>query len=179
MKPTGKLVVTIDPITALRELKGAVQRRVLRKAIRNGAKPVIDAMRALAPKDTGTLKKSIGSRVTTTRKKQVVAIIGPRRRFTRVVKGRTYTATKYRHLVEKGRKAVKIKPTKPGEERKKGIAMPIGKGIFRASAQAAPGKPFLERAAAGVTQEALDIVQRVVAQELKAEVAKAAAKARK
>lgn len=172
----GQLVTTIDPVVALKELKGAVQRRVMRKAVRAGAKPLVAAMRAAAPKDTGTLKKSIGVRITTTRKKDVVAIVGPKRRFVRVVRGRKYVATKYRHLAERGRRAVR-QGIKKGQKFK-GKPFPIAKGIFRGSAGPARGRPFVG-AAGNAAQQALAAVNQVVAAELAKEAQKAAAKARK
>lgn len=59
----SKLVYSIDPTLRLKELRGAVQSRIMRKALRRALIPVRAAARSLAPVDTGTLKKSLGEKI--------------------------------------------------------------------------------------------------------------------
>jgi HK97 gp10 family phage protein len=68
-----------ETLKGLEQFKGAVQRRILRPAIRQGATLILKAARRLAPVETGTLKKSMGSKIVSKGKQpRVVAIIGPR-----------------------------------------------------------------------------------------------------
>lgn len=89
----AKITVSGDAETSanLAKLGAAMQGRIMRKALRAGSAVVIRKARALAPKDTGTLRKSIGVKIKTYANKQdfggklrnvstgrTVAIIGPR-----------------------------------------------------------------------------------------------------
>ena len=102
----------------LATLGHAIQGRVLRRAVRAAAKPVIQAARARIPSDTGNLKKSIGVRIWTPASKVdrggalrnvssgvTMAIIGPRAGFVVTTKdGQKRVATRYAHIIEGGRK---------------------------------------------------------------------------
>lgn len=89
--------------------KDATRRKIMRPAIGEAASAVAKAARARVPVETGLLKKSIGTSVKTTKKGNVVGVIGPRRGFkqqvnrpSRIVQNTTADPTKYAHLVEFG-----------------------------------------------------------------------------
>lgn len=80
-----------------------VQRKVLRAAVSASATPVLKSARSKAKRRTGLLKKSLGRKVATNKKRQsVTAVIGPRRNVTGEVDGTPYKPSRTAHLVEKG-----------------------------------------------------------------------------
>jgi len=105
-------------LRALRDLPERPARRVLRSALAAGGRVMAKAARAKCPTETGTLKKSIGQRVWTSKDKRGVGVtVGPRKGFRRPVSrvggklkaGKRGAAgakqrdpVKYAHLVEFG-----------------------------------------------------------------------------
>jgi HK97 gp10 family phage protein len=87
----------------LKTLGERVQRKVLRSAVSAAATPVLKAAKAKTPKQSGTLKKSLGRKIVTNKKTQsVTAIIGPRRGVTGEYEGKERVPSRYAHLVENG-----------------------------------------------------------------------------
>lgn len=84
----------------LAELPAKVERKVIRKAVNEASKGILKAQKSAVPVDTGTLRRSLGRKVKRSRKtKETYAVVGPRRRFTKVINGRKVTPTKYAHFV--------------------------------------------------------------------------------
>lgn len=98
-----KLTGDKDLIKRLKRLGSTVARRVVRQSTTAALTPMVKAMRREAPKDTGTLKKSIGKVVRTYRRSGVVwGAVGPRKGFeTANPDGSARIPTKYAHLVER------------------------------------------------------------------------------
>jgi len=115
---------------ALKSLEGGMQRRIVRPAAKKAFKSVVKAMKQNAPRETGTLKKSIGLREKTYKRRGVVWVgVGARKIYaniTRGKRGRMRATTKkesaagigakrwrgpthYFHLVEYGTKRFKGK----------------------------------------------------------------------
>lgn len=92
-------------VRALRKLDDRLVRRVMRKAVRAGANPIVRTARQNVPRSTGLLRKSLGTKVKTYNNGTIVAIIGPRTGFKQLVNGKPRNPTKYAHLVEFGTKA--------------------------------------------------------------------------
>jgi HK97 gp10 family phage protein len=90
-------------LKALHQFPINIQKNVLRGAVRAGAKPIVDEARALVPKDTGNLKKSIGivSRKSKDRSK-VKFSVTPRR-------GGKYDGF-YAHMIEFGTSKMQPQP---------------------------------------------------------------------
>lgn len=99
--------------TALDNLEKKTRRKVVRKAIVAGAKPILKAARRNAPTLTGLLKLSLGTKVYRVRRRGdvMIALIGPRYRTTGKkaaaligAGGRAAKSipAKYAHLVEFG-----------------------------------------------------------------------------
>lgn len=65
--------------------KPSTQRRMIRPAVTKGARIISRATKREAPKESGLLKKSIGTKVKTYKSGVVVGIIGPRKGFRRPV----------------------------------------------------------------------------------------------
>jgi hypothetical protein len=64
----------------LGRLPNKLQHKILKEAVKEAVAPVIRAARALAPVETGTLRRSIGVRIKSYQKKQTwVAVVGPKR----------------------------------------------------------------------------------------------------
>ena len=85
------------------QLGERVQRKVLRAAVTAAATPVSKAAKANAAKESGLLKKSLGRKIVTNKKRQsVTAIVGPRRGVSAQYKGKLRKPSRYAHLVEKG-----------------------------------------------------------------------------
>jgi HK97 gp10 family phage protein len=109
-----KHVVRVDGLKeldqALERLPLQIQKKVLSKAIREAGKPVAKAARALAPQETGLLRRSIKSYVKMYKRSGVwVAVIGPTAATAKARKGLTGSKAKrnpkyYGHLVEGGTK---------------------------------------------------------------------------
>lgn len=111
----GMSMASGDELAAeLRELGTTKARAILRRSLANSTTPVVRSLRMKVKaeaRDSGLLAKSIGKRVTTSRKTgDSLAVIGARRGFKQVVTvvrfGRyvnvTRNPTRYFHLVDKG-----------------------------------------------------------------------------
>jgi HK97 gp10 family phage protein len=108
------------------EMKRSLRNRIIRKAITKASQPIMKSMKALAPRDSGLLRRSIGRRTKTTRRGEVVAVIGPRSKpsFKQQVrvggkgKGKRMKGgrlvirnpVRYAHLVEFGTRHSRAKP---------------------------------------------------------------------
>lgn len=87
----------------LKALPERVQRRVMRGAINAAATPVVKSAKSKAKKQSGLLKRSLGKKVFTNKKRQsVTAIVGPRKQVKGEYKGQVRKPSRYAHLVEKG-----------------------------------------------------------------------------
>ena len=87
----------------LRRLGERVHRRLLKQAVNAAATPTVKAARRKAPKQSGLLKRSLGKKVVTNKKRMsATAVIGPRRQTQGEYKGRTRKPSRYSHLSEKG-----------------------------------------------------------------------------
>lgn len=120
----GRFVWGTNPIAQLDQLKKAIQRRILIKGVRAGARIYRNALKkAPTPKETGALRRSMGMKVyRPKRKDKAIGVIGPKSSFRQADKERTAFVTitgirsrgknkgqyvfrkpsKYLHLVEKG-----------------------------------------------------------------------------
>jgi HK97 gp10 family phage protein len=89
---------------SLEKFTPAVQRKILRPALRAEGTRVLKEARAKVPVDTKLLKKSLGQRTKTYKNGRVVVIVGPRHGFKQVIKGVAKNPVRYAHLVEYGAK---------------------------------------------------------------------------
>ena len=102
-----------ETLAAFSLLTGKPARRVLRKAINAGANQVVRRAKALVPVESGTLKRSIGKKVGTSRdKSHVYAVIGPRedQKYVTFIDGKKRDPANYVHLVELGTEHSAAKP---------------------------------------------------------------------
>jgi HK97 gp10 family phage protein len=148
--------------------KQTTRSKILRKAINAAARPVLKAARGLVPVQSGLLKKSLGMKVKTYRKSgTVIAIIGPRTGFKREVtvggQKQLRNPTKYAHLVELGRQAVRVK--------KKKVLAGSGR-FFGKSVQAARPQSFLRAAWQAQKSAAENTIRRLVQEGIAAEFKK-------
>lgn len=87
----------------LEQFPRTIQRRIIRKAVSAGSTPVLQAIKANTPRDSGQLKRSIGRKIKTYRNSGIViAILGPRSGFRTVIDGRPRNPLRYAALVEYG-----------------------------------------------------------------------------
>lgn len=126
---TGTIVGLKECQEALRQLPGKLQRRILRPAMTKATKPILMAVKRLAPRDTGMLRKSITRKVVTYKSGTLVAVIGPdtKHRVEATRRGRSkpmvVNPAKYAHLVEFGTrphsltKGDKLKRSGPGAQK--------------------------------------------------------------
>jgi HK97 gp10 family phage protein len=142
-----------DMLAALDGLKKAVRNRILKRAVNKGIKIILKAAKGRAPRESGLLKKSLGSKVKVYRSSGVVVgIVGPRKGFKGEVvrkKGRWFPVSvysdpvRYAHLVELGTSHAPAKPflgpavTGSRAAIRNAMAEEIRKGL---EAQAAKGK---------------------------------------
>lgn len=122
------MVLTGDKevLAKLNRFNETVQQRIVKKAVRKGAKWIAQAAKRKAPVVTGLLKKSIGFKVGRARRSKatVIGIIGPRRGFKKIVDGKSRDPVRYAHLVEKGTSKTGAKPfLRPALEQEKGGAI--------------------------------------------------------
>lgn len=80
-----------NPIEALDNVKGALRRRIMRKAINRGVKLLRSPLKATVPVARGRLKKAVAQKVYTSRRKTVVGLVGARKNL-----------GPHLHLVDKG-----------------------------------------------------------------------------
>lgn len=181
---------------ALARIDQKLRFKILAKAVRKATAPVRKAMKQLAPKDTGTLKKSIISKVLTYRRGGVFGIIGPANELL-IINGRRYNASKYAHLIELGTSPHAIRPRRKHSGGKEALAFIAHqrKGISAAEKRSRsivdsslvvvskvnhPGigaRPFLRPAWHASQAKALEEFSRKAREELAAEVKKAVASA--
>lgn len=120
---------------ALETLPERVRQRALVGALRKAGTRILQAARGLVPKESGTLRRSLGSKVQNKIGRPVTLIVGPRRGFDQRVmrspKGvrrlrkkelgnpeavgtsRLRQPTRYSHLIEKGHGGPKPAPAHP------------------------------------------------------------------
>ena len=126
----------------LEQFSQTIQRRIVRKAVSAGSTPMLQAVKAAAPRETGLLKKSIGRKVKTYRNSGVVlVIIGPRSGFRTVIDDKPRNPLMYAHLVEFG-------------------------------TSKAPAKPFMRPAFQAMKQTAQNIIRQKLAEEIEKEAKK-------
>lgn len=86
----------------LKTLGDKVQKRILRGAVTAGARPIQRAAKTKAAKESGLLKKALGTKVKANKNGTVTVRIGPRTNIEGTYKGRKRRPVRYAHLVEKG-----------------------------------------------------------------------------
>jgi HK97 gp10 family phage protein len=80
-----------------------VERQSIREAVTKAARPMRQAVKALAPKQSGLLRRSISIKIRTyKRSHMVMAVIGPNRETKGIYNGEERRPIKYAHLVEFG-----------------------------------------------------------------------------
>lgn len=86
----------------LSNLKRSAANRIWRKGMRQAVTPILQSARKRAPVFTRRLLKSLGSKVKTYKKGVgAVGLVGPRRGFAAVIRGRRVNPTRYAHLAER------------------------------------------------------------------------------
>jgi len=96
----------VEVIRNLGRLKTSIERKVLRKAIAKGLKPIAAAAKRKAAVRSGLLKRSIKSKVT----RMVSGKIFVDPKVTGVVDGKLSKPAKYAHLIEFGTRKAKAQP---------------------------------------------------------------------
>lgn len=136
---SGKLDGMKQSLASLAGLGRTVRNQILRKALDKATQPMLKRAKQLAPRGpTGLLRKSLGRKIKTYRRSGVVvAILGPRKGFRKVVNGKPVDPVRYAHLVELGRGAVAVK---------KARILSSGTKVFGRRVRPAPAKPFLKPA---------------------------------
>jgi hypothetical protein len=128
----------------LGRLPDKLQHKILKEGVKEAVASVIRAAKALAPVETGTLRRSIGVRIKSYQKKQTwVAIVGPRRVLAPKFREGLPTSKAardprfYGHLVESG-----AQPHK-----QKGVVIPIvGLRLMASQHPGVKGTGFMEDA---------------------------------
>lgn len=93
--------------SALNAVEAKLARRATRAGINEITKLVLGDAKALVPRRSSQLRRSLGRRIRSYHGSAVVGIIGPRRGFRVVIGGVAVNPVKYAHLVEFGRAAVR------------------------------------------------------------------------
>lgn len=79
-------------------------KNINKKAMRAGAKLVLQAVKARVPVDSGALRQSLTTKVDSVKgETSAYALVGPRSKFVKAVGGRPKKPSRYAHLIEKGR----------------------------------------------------------------------------
>lgn len=140
----GKLTGVAATVQKLRQFPAKIQTKVIKKATTKGAQITTKEVKQRVPTQSKLLKKSIGYKVRVYRQSGVVvAFIGARLGFKGTFNGKPRDPRYYIHLVEKGRKAIKVK--------KKKVLSDGTKFYGRSVAAATPKRP-LARAFAATKQ---------------------------
>lgn len=111
----GRLRVSVQvesgSVSRITRALAAIEPRLARRACRAGinevTKLVLADAKALVPRRSGQLRRALGRRVRSYHGTVVTGIVGPRRGFRVVIGGVAVNPTKYSHLVEFGRAAVR------------------------------------------------------------------------
>jgi HK97 gp10 family phage protein len=100
---TSKVTGITEAEKIIKNLKGSVQNKILRKAVTKASTIVKNAVQIRVPKFRGLMRKSIG-RKTFTNKRRVgaYAIVGTRTGFDAVVHGKKLDPVRYGHFPEYG-----------------------------------------------------------------------------
>jgi hypothetical protein len=128
------------PARVVNGLKSTVRNRISRQVTRKELRPLVKSTRNAAPKRTGGLRKSIGSKVKTYRNNDVtVGIVGSRMRWKKeygtYTRGknknftRLYRPARIIHIVEKKRHFIATTLAVQGDNTVKRIQYGIGEGI--------------------------------------------------
>jgi HK97 gp10 family phage protein len=185
--PEMRFRVTDDPFARMKSLKDGVKNRILRKAMRAAASPILIDSRANAPRQHGTLEKSLALKIATNKKTGAIyAVIGPKRRFKVAVADgvtRSHIAipTQYTHLVILG---VRPHSTRKGDTlgrtriSKKGKASITPHKQTQSLHPGAAAQPFLQKVMRSNAQAALVEMRRVIGEEIRKLLSKSATKAR-
>jgi hypothetical protein len=142
-----------NPIAVLDNVKGALRRKILRKAINRGVKILRTPLKAAVPSESGALGKSIGQKVYTSRRKAVVGVVGARTAIQATFRGRVRVPAKYLQLIDKG---TAERQTKAGHR--------TGRVI---------GRNFMDRVYSAHVNQAIGAMRQVTAEELHNEMLKA------
>jgi HK97 gp10 family phage protein len=102
------VIGTEELIKSLDGLAQKIQNRILRQAITQGCNVLKRTAKELAPIDTGTLRKSLVSKVKTSKNNTTGKIGGSPDKVT--VDGKQHVAWRYLHLVELGTTHSKAQP---------------------------------------------------------------------
>lgn len=168
----GIVLSGADPLIAkLVELPSKVFRKGLLSASRKAMRPVVAQAKATAPRETGTLKQSIGIKIKTYPKRgTVVTIVGPRAGFGIEYEGRKRDPVYYAHLQEGGHRVVAANTLGTRFSKKVGNLIKVkGSGAVLGRV---PPRPFLQPA----LKSNQAVVVAILRTELAAFVAKEAAK---
>ena len=88
----------------LKKLKDNLQRNIMKKAIRAGSKVMVTDLRSRVPVVSGSLKKSIASKVDSLKGSTTAyGVVGPRSKFVKMVKGKKHQPSRYAHFLEVGK----------------------------------------------------------------------------
>lgn len=96
----GKMEIIVDPIPALQKIPQGIRNKGLRKALNKVSKPILDAAKSAAPRDTGALKTAIG-RIVKVKGDFAFSRIGIKSKYQKIKKGVVRKPIKYAHIVEK------------------------------------------------------------------------------
>jgi hypothetical protein len=133
--------------------------KVARKAMYAMTTPVLQTARAKVRVRYGILKRSLGRVIKTYRQSgATVGVVGPRKGFRVIIKGKPVDPVKYAHLVEFGRKAVTVKKKK---------VLSDGEKVYGKSVRAALPWPYL-RPAFDINREKVQVIgAKVIKEELR------------
>jgi HK97 gp10 family phage protein len=115
----GKLEGLEGVLGRMSALRQSARGRIQRKAVNKATRPLAKDTKLLVPVETGTLKRSIGSKVKTYKSGTTVGLIGPRKGMGREVVARKgpkagrvefRDPVRYAHLVEFGTRKFPARP---------------------------------------------------------------------
>lgn len=139
----------------LSELNKKVAKKALKKGVNDITKVVMWTARSLVPKRSRQLYKALGRKIVTYRGGAIVAgVIGPRKGFRVLWRGKYIDPTKYAHLVEYGRREVVAGKAKGKSTGKKVLAdgvkgtsgLPGVGTIYGKRVRSVPPRPFMRPA---------------------------------
>src|SRR5262245_9956684 len=166
----GELQGLSGVLQALERLKQGARNRILRKALTQAARPMTKDARARAPRESGLLKKSIGSVTRTDKKGFVLVVIGPRTGFKREVK-----IKKTRVFRQRGSRTVFV--AKPTPDQLVMLRNPVKYAhLVELGTRFRRARPFLRPAFTSNEKGALNTIARIAWDEIARLAAKSAGK---
>lgn len=163
---TTSVVGIEETLKNLDNVRDGIRNRILRQSLRKRGSVMSKRAKSLVTRRSGLTAKSIGV-VTRTKKNGPIVVVGPRKHFVSIVDGRRHAPHKIAHLIEGGRREVKVKS---GRIMANDQASP--KQVFGTKAKAVTARPFMAPVMAHEQSVGVNLLARDIERGIRNEIKK-------